>query len=142
MTRANGSNGVSGDAQLSNIILKASTNNETPKDLLLNLYGGQSGMIVLENNTSYLFKGLVLGRQSNIMSVGYEIKGLIMRGDNAASTEIEGNVTVERISDLSLGCDVDVTADTINGALKITVQGESGKTIRWICSLDWIELKG
>ncbi|MGE5411464.1 MAG: hypothetical protein ACM3MI_10940, partial [Clostridiales bacterium] len=78
----------------------------------------------------------------NTLSVGYEIKGLIARGENAASTQVIGNITVERISDMSLGCDCQIEADTANGSLKISVTGEKDIAMKWFCSLEWVEIKG
>lgn len=139
--RSNHFNSAPGDAQASSLILKADTAGENASDLKLNTLGGIDGMIILEDNTSYLFRGIVLGKSGNLLSVGYEIKGIIQRGANAASTELIGNIQIDRICDLSLGCDIIISADRVNGALKITVQGEADKFIRWICQLDWIEIK-
>jgi hypothetical protein len=140
---ANSFNSQMGDAQYSSFILKTDTVGLAASELSLKVLGGTKNKLILEDNTAYCFKAFILGSSfiGSCLSVGYEVKGLIERGDSASSTQIVGNVNVERISDLSQNCDVNVQADCENGALQIVLTGEDKISMHWICFLEWLELK-
>ena len=64
-------------------------------------------------------------------SAGYKFEGVIDRNTNAASTALVGAVTKTVLAEDTVAWDCDVTADTTNGALSITVTGEAAKSIKW-----------
>lgn len=99
----------------------------------LRLCGG-SALAVIPNDTTWAFKILLVARRTdaNDESAAYEFKGCIDRNANAASTALVGVVTKVVLAKDTPAWDANVTADSTNGALTITVSGESGKTIKWV----------
>ncbi|MBW4514169.1 MAG: hypothetical protein KME11_03080 [Timaviella obliquedivisa GSE-PSE-MK23-08B] len=67
--------------------------------------------------------------------------GALYRGAAAASTVLQ-TATGTRRSSLGNGTNwtPTVTADTVNGGLKIQVKGDAGKTIKWVASVQLTEV--
>lgn len=128
---------ASGDAQRFGLTPGFQTNGATPQNL--DLFAGTSNPITLPNNTLWTFDGLItaLRTDSGADYGHYQIKGGIFRGANAASTVLTAAVTPVTIANTAGASTwtVAVSAGTTNGDLIITVTGESGKTIRWLCDL-------
>lgn len=120
-----------GDAQISTLISRRITTNATPAELFLD---NSALRIVLPNDSSYIFEISVIARRTDAdnESAAYKFTGCIDRNANAASTALVGSVTKTVIAEDTAAWDVNVTADTTNGALIITVTGEAAKTIRWV----------
>lgn len=105
-----------------------------------------NNQLLLENNQSMTFRGQVVaqrkGSESTTSTAGWEFKGVIRRGANAASTALVAAVTPTLIAaDTDAAAwTIAVTADTAYGALAVTVTGDSGKNIRWVCTLHSTEI--
>jgi hypothetical protein len=67
--------------------------------------------------------------------------GAIYRGSDASSTVLQ-TATGTRRSSLGNGTNwtPTVTADTVNGGLKIQVKGDAGKTVKWLASVQLTEV--
>jgi hypothetical protein len=107
------------------------TTNATPTEIFRS--GPANNRYALPNNSSSTFKLLVVARDNtNNVSKGWEVTGLIQRGANAAATSMD---TVGRsIYQIGAGAntwDCVVGADTTNGSLAITVTGATSTTIHW-----------
>jgi hypothetical protein len=70
------------------------------------------------------------------------INVMIVRGANAAATVLKspGYLNYEKSSGASTWA-VALAADTTNGCLKITVTGQTSKTIRWVARVMSTEVK-
>ena len=100
--------------------------------------------MVLKNNSALAFKGTCIAGVTGAGNTkAWEFRGAIKRGANAASTTLVGSVIKDVLAyDAGAAAwDVDFTADTTNGALKVTVTGEVAPyTIRWVCKIETTEL--
>jgi hypothetical protein len=74
-------------------------------------------------------------------SAAYKFEGCIDR-NTGTSAALVGSVTKTVIAEDTAAWDCDVTADSTNSALIITVTGEAAKTIRWVARIDLTEVTG
>lgn len=132
-----------GDAQTSYLIARAETTNDTPTSALIGNYNA-TGYLYVPNNSTWLFDILVVARRTDAddESAAYRFQGCIDRNGYAGSTALVGSVTKSVLCEDSSAWDADVTADSTNGAINITVTGESGKTIRWVAFVRTVEVTG
>jgi hypothetical protein len=135
-----------GAAQSSTLTLVRNTTDNTPTVLTSdNLAASTSNQLVLSGYQSMTFRGQVVaqrkGSESTTSTAGWEFKGVIRRGANAASTALVAAVTPTLIAaDADAAAwTIAVTADTTNGGLAVTATGEAGKNIRWVCTLQSTE---
>jgi len=102
-----------------------------------------TNQVILPNNSAYYFKVEIIANVTGGGNTsGWELKGVIKRGANAASTAIVGSVTSTLIAQ-DAGAStwvVSATADTTNGGLKITVTGQASTTIRWVAKASTTEV--
>ena len=99
--------------------------------------------VVLPQNSAYVFKGTVVGAVTGGGAAsGWEFSGVIKRGSGAGTTAIVGSVVKNRIAYDSgaLDWDVNFTADTTIGSLKVQVTGAASTTIRWVCKIETTEM--
>jgi hypothetical protein len=104
---------------------------------------GPNNQLSLINNSAYYFKGSVIAGVTGAGATkAWRFEGAIKRGASAAATSIVGAVTKNIIAaDAGAATwDVSFTADTTNGALAVTVTGQAGATIRWVCKLETTEM--
>ena len=89
-----------------------------------------------------MFTGVIVAHSRETGSTdcaAWEVKGLIRRGTTASDTVlVTSAITV--VSNTH-GWVVALTADTSNGALKITVTGEAGAEIRWASTIKATEAR-
>ena len=129
--------GEIGEAQYTNIIARVATFDESPQQLLV----GEEGNVTLEDNKMNAFRLMVVAsNEDQSEGAAYEFKGLIKKQATAASTAILGSITKTVIAESVPACDAAVSADTANGALKITVTGEADKSIRWVAFIEFVEV--
>jgi len=128
---ATGDFATAGDAQKSEIIMRNSTTNATTTELFVD---GSTIRHVLPNNSAYNFFISLVARRTDATGgrAAYTFQGLIYRDANAASTAIQGGVTKTILAESNAAWDANVDADTTNGSLRIQVNGEAAKTIRWV----------
>ena len=128
---------IKGEAQYTNIIARLETADNTPYELLV----GEDGVISLMDNKMNIFRVLVVASDENISEgAAYEFKGLIKKGATAASTAIIGSVTKTVIAESDAAWDADITADTTNGALSITVTGDDTNLTRFVAFVEMVEV--
>lgn len=138
---ASGQISAQGDAQTCRYEVTGYTTNATPTEMLIPLGSARQ---TLQNDSTVLFHILLVARRGDVdnESAGYEFKGVIDRNGNAASTALVGAVTKTVIAEDTVAWDANVTADTTNGAISLTVTGEAAKTIRWVASVTLVEVIG
>ncbi len=136
----------SGACQTGTTTLVRGSTDGTP--VVLTTSAGAAGagtQLRLLNNQSMAVTGRVIaqrkGSESTTSTAAWTFNAVIRRGANAASTALVAAVTPTLIAadaDASAWT-IAVTADTTNGALAVTVTGETSKNIRWVCTLESTE---
>lgn len=132
-----------GDAQLSDLVARKQTSTATPA--LLDLYGTTSSYpILIPDNTTWMFEINLVARRtdSDGENAAYKFIGAIKKDGTSASTSLVGSVTKTVVAEDMAAWDADVTANTSNGSMSITVTGEAGKTIRWVGRISLTEVSG
>lgn len=136
--------GTLGDAQYGKYVIRRATTDATPSALTTTgAAASTTNGVILPNNSSYTFKGLVSARNTaNGDSSGWEFTGVIKRGANAAATALVAAVTPTLIAQDAGAATwvLAVTADTTNGGLSVTVTGVAATTIRWVATIDTVEV--
>lgn len=135
-----------GDAQLSQLGLKAITTDATPTELTLFGVAGQYATV--GNNRTLSFTAKVAAHRTDVtgtVAAWPVISGAITR-DAGGSCRIVGAVTgagTTAVCDAGAATwSVALTADAANNRLAVTVTGEAAKTIRWIASIEAVEVSG
>ena len=135
--------GAIGAAQSGTLTLVRNTADNTPTVLTSDYsFPGALNKLVLSSYQSMAVTGRVIaqrkGSESTTSTAMWTFNAVIRRGATAASTALVAAVTPTLIA-----ADADAAAwtiavdvDTTNGALVVTVTGEAGKNIRWVCTLE------
>jgi len=134
-----------GECQSGLFILRLATTTATPAILTTNsLSASATNQVILPNDSTYAFSILVVARRTdaNDESAGYKFEGVVDRNGAANTTAIVGTVVKTVLAEDTADWDCDVTADTTNGGLAITVTGEAAKTIRWVATCWTSEVTG
>lgn len=128
-----------GDGQVMFLTAYANTTDATVTVMFLDGPGG-SQRLVLPNDTSWGFRILVTGRETGETDTAvYQFLGGIKRGATAASTTLVGASQTTVVED-DVDWDVDIVADTTNGALQIEVEGEAGDDINWVAFIELVQV--
>jgi hypothetical protein len=127
---ANGSFASLGDAAVTQYVLRGTTTNATPTELLIN----GTDRMALANDSTWKFDIALVARRTDGdgENAAYTFRGCVFRNANAASTAIAGLVNKNVDAEQTLAWDATVDADTTNGSLRIQVTGEAAKNIRWV----------
>jgi hypothetical protein len=101
-----------------------------------------TNQVILPNNSAYYFCGSVV---ANVTGGGntraWTFEGAIKRGANAAATTLVQSVINSVAQDSGAATwAIALAADTTNGGLKVTVTGQAGTTIRWVCKVETTEV--
>ena len=126
-----------GEAQYTNIIARVESADATPTEMLV----GEEGRVFLMNDKMNAFRVMVVVTDDFIGDgAAYELKGLIRKKGTAASTALIGSVSKTVISETIPELDVTISADTVNGALKIEVTGQEEVVLRWVAYIEMVEV--
>lgn len=138
---ASGRFGTQGDAQIGKYLVRGTTPSNAPTELLVDGTGGSTRLVVPDDST-WTFRATITGHETtgNGGHAGFEIVGVIYRGAGAASTTMQGAPNVSIVGRKDSAWKAAATADTVNGALKITVTGQNGKIIRWLAHVETVEV--
>jgi len=123
-------------------IIRTNTTNATITEMFLDGTGGTK-RLVLPNNSTWNFEIRVVARRTDATDESFaaNFEGAIDRQASAATTAIVGGVLNIPLADDSGGTWlVTIDADTTNGALRVQVTGEIGKTIRWTAFVRTVEV--
>jgi hypothetical protein len=124
-----------GSAQAVQYIVHGVTTDATQTELLT-VNGGGSRRLELPDDSTWAFEALITARRTdaNDESAAYRIFGCIDRNSGVATTALVGSLVEDIIEDTA-AWDVDINADTTNGALRVQVTGEAAKNIRWVATI-------
>lgn len=138
--QANGAFTTAGDAQIGSYVARAVTTNGGFTEMFLN---GTTHRITLPQNSSIAFTVTIIARRTDSGMEGavYEMRGGIDRAIMADTTSLVGVTSKTVVVEDNPVWDIDVNADTTNGALRILVKGEAGKTIRWVAHIQTVEVR-
>lgn len=134
---ASGRFAVVGDAQGSDYVYRGHTITQFPIEIFLD---GAASRLILSNNSAIAFEALAVARRTDIVGdyAAFRLEGLIKRDAGAATTAIVAvNQTI--ISRSNTNLNVLISADTINGSLKMSVQGAIGQQYNWVVRLISVE---
>lgn len=140
-----------GDAQISNFVMKQETIDAIPVVLVsysgaIQFTGDAINVWTLPTNRVHKFRIDVGARRTDVAgeAAGWEFSGLVARdatGDPYFVGTVEGRAwgtTNAAAWDVTVS--IDTTTDVNNPFLAITATGEAGKTIRWVASLNVVEV--
>ena len=135
---------TAGDNQIGTYQLGKITTDATPSVVTIGAgAAGSTNQVILPNNSAYYFKGSVIANVTGAANgASWSFEGAIMRGANAASTVLIGTPAINRVA-ASSGATawvIALTADTTNGGLAVTVTGAASTTIRWVASVNTVEV--
>ena len=130
-----------GDAQVGRYLVRGTTINNAPQELLINGTGGNIRLTLADNST-WTFKVTVTAHRTDLGDgrAGYTAAGVIYRGSGAANTLIQGSVQKTVLAESNPSWDINISADAVHGSLKISVTGENGKIIRWVALVETVEV--
>ena len=126
-----------GEAQLGKIGLRIETTDGTPKNLGIN---NTSIGINIEPNVAFNFKMMVVAK-SGADAKAWNIEGLIMR-DGSSNATLVGTPEITVVSNTAgaetWGASVLAGSTTLN----IRVTGQASKKIKWVASVETVEVLG
>jgi hypothetical protein len=140
VSQASGYFSSAGDAQATQVTLRAATTTASPVALTLDV---SSSALVIPGGVACTFSALVVARNTNTASgegAGYKVEGVVIRGSTAASTAFIGSPTVTILGEVVVGWDISVSVDTSAGSLVFTATGEASKTIHWLAAVRLAEV--
>ena len=130
-----------GDAQTGSYIARGVTSTSTFTELALD---GSAAKITVQPDSTMSFVIQFVARCTNSVgqeSGAFEVRGAVDRAVNVSTTRLVQGLTSKTIvAEDNPGWDVKVEADTFNGALRVKVQGENSKTIRWVAHIQTVEV--
>jgi hypothetical protein len=141
VVQASGRFASNGDAQAGRYMLRTHTINNSPTEMFIDGTAG-SVRLALPDDATWTFKITITGHRTDLGNghAGYTAAGLIYRGAGAATTAIQGSIQKTVLAESNPLWDINIGADSINGSLKITVTGETGKIIRWVALVETVEV--
>lgn len=139
LSHAAGEFASAGDAQTFELVLRRATTDATASELFLD---GAALRATIPTNTSWVFHLHTIARDSlgaTAESAAWEVKGTITN-DNG-TTSLGAAVTSTTLLDDTGGTWVHaVTASDANDALVVTVTGEAGRNVRWVCHIRIVQV--
>src|SRR5271167_430983 len=141
VVQASGRFASTGDAQTGRYMVRTVTTNGSQTEAFVDGVGGSVRLVLLDNST-WNFRVTVTAQRADVANgwAGYELKGVIYRVIGASSVALQGIISSEQIGATNQAWKVTATPDTVNGSLKITVKGETGKQIRWLALVETVEV--
>jgi hypothetical protein len=138
---ASGSFSVAGDAQAGIYVIRRSVNSTTPTALTSDgSTASGSNQIVLPNQSTFAFKILVTARALSSNDEGaWEFNGVISRNTGAGTTAVK-IVNKTKIWSSVAGYNVNVVADTVNGALQILANSGDTSVVRFVAKVETTEV--
>jgi len=138
---ANNKFGSSGDAQAGRYLLRTVTANAVLTELFLDGVAGVQRLVLADDST-WNFKIRITGHRTDASDghAGYEFNGIIYRAVGVGTTSFTGAPSKTVIAESNAPWNAQISADIVNGSLKIEVKGEAGKTIRWLALVESVEV--
>lgn len=141
VVQASGRFGTTGDAQAGRYLLRGHTVNANETEIFIDGTAG-SQRLTLPDDCTWTFKITFTGHRTDIADghAGFVVTGVAYRDAGAGTTMILGKISKDVLAKSNRQWDVNVTADTTNGSLKLTCTGQAGKTIRWVALVETVEV--
>lgn len=132
-----------GDVQAGTFILRMASTSATAVTLTSDgsATADTINQIVLPNNSAYSFHGTIVARQKaseGTACAAWKVEGLIRREGSAGTTVLVNSATTVLDNTPSWG--MALSADTTNGALKVTATGAASTNIRWVATIHTSEV--
>jgi hypothetical protein len=141
VVQASGRFSSNGDAQAGRYLLRTTTIDATVTEMFIN--GTAGGMrLVLPDDATWTFKVTVTAHRTDLANgrAGYTAAGVIYRIAGPTTTAIQGSVQKTVLAESNPSWDINISANATDGALRVTVVGEVGKTIRWVALIETVEI--
>jgi hypothetical protein len=141
VVQASGRFASNGDAQAGRYLLRSTTISASPVELFIDGTAG-TRRLVLTDDSTWSFKIMVTAHRTDLDDgrAGYTSAGVIYRRSGVSTTAIQGSVNKVVLSESNPSWDINISADSTNGSLRILVTGESGKIIRWVALVETVEI--
>jgi hypothetical protein len=143
IVQASGRFSNTGDAQAGRYLLRGVSIDGTPNgtELLVDGNGGSVRLNLIDNST-WTFKITVTAHRVDLDNgrAGYTAAGVIYRTSGAGNTFIQGSVNKVVLAESNPAWDINISADAVNGSLRVRVTGEAGKIIRWVALVETVEI--
>jgi len=141
VVQASGRFATNGDAQAGRYLVRNTTIDATPTELFVD-GSGRSVRVVLQDNSTWTYKVTVTGHRTDLNDghAGYTVAGVIYRNSGAATTSLQGSPIYSILAESNPAWDINISADFVNGSIKVTVTGEAGKQIRWVGLIETVEV--
>lgn len=138
---ASGRFNSTGDIQHGKYILRTVSTTGVPMEAFINGVGGTE-RLVLPDDSTWTFRITVTAHSinSNHGHAGYEAKGVIYRGSGPSTTSLQGGVSYTTLASSDPLWWINITADTVNGALGVMVKGAAADIIRWAVLVETLEV--
>lgn len=141
---SNGRFASQGDAQTGRYILRTVTTNNFQKELYLDGPVGNTPLIIPDHST-WTFRATITAHQTDgdaetAGRAGWEIKGVVYKISGSNSIKFQGAPIIEVLGRSNPSWMINTNANNIDGSLSFVVQGESGKTIRWLAAIETVEI--
>lgn len=126
--------------------LRQQTVGTTPTDLTADAASASVvNQLTLRTRAAYRVEGRVVAIDNATLDTKeWHFLALIKRGASASTTTLVGTPTITSVlgDAATSGWVLAVSADTTNGALKVTVTGAGSNPIQWMCQLQSTEVVG
>ena len=129
-----------GDAQVGSYTARGVSNSSTPVELTLD---GLAAKLIVQPFSTMAFTVKIVARRTDIPgqeSGAFELRGGIDRDDDVSTTRIVGIISHTIVAEDNPQWKGFAEANTFDGALRIRVQGQNGKTIRWVAHIQTVEV--
>lgn len=137
---ANGRFATNGDAQSGLYVLRATTTNATATDLFLD-GAAATQRLVTPINSVWTFRISVVARNTTTaQGAGYVFQGVVRKDGTNATIVFVGTPSKTVLGENNTAWDANVTANTTNGDLRVSVTGAAGQTIRWVATVETAEV--
>jgi len=130
----------SGDAQAVTYVLRNITTNAVLTELFLD---GISTQMLMSTLSSWTYNIKLVARRTDATGDygSWIFDGLVVRGALPGDTVLIGSRNKTTLARTDNNFNAEVFADTITGAFTIKVIGATGKTVRWVATVQTTEVK-
>lgn len=137
LAHASGDFAERGDAQSSSYVMRRSSTGTTTIEMFLD--PSSSARLTLAEGRAMTFDILITAMADNDQAAAYHYTGGIKR-TASGTTSLIGSVTEVMAVEDDAAWNVTVDADTANNALRLQCMGATGRSIRWVASVQTAEV--
>lgn len=130
--------GPAGEAQFVRQVVRNKTTNGTAQNLYINGTGASQRFTISTNRTIGFMVRVVGTQNSNNSTAMYQRKGIIR--NRSGTTTLVTSETIGTDYEDEAAWDIALSADDTNDALQIAVTGNSSNTVRWVGTIEGVEV--